>query len=289
MSTKLSLAWLVTRSLEFNANPNTPMLYEDQFVPADDVVEAFKEFVAIVRQLRRDCPWDREQTHESVKHLMIEETFEAVEAIDEEDWGELKKELGDVFLHVLFHSTMAEQDDRFTLREVMQLETEKLIRRHPHVFGSVEVDGAEQVEKNWEQIKRKEGKRSTLQGVPRHMPALLRAYRMQEKAAGVGFDFPNAEDTWKKVEEELAEFKETMISDMHPDKKEDELGDLLFAIVNYARFFNLQPENALRLTNTKFERRFTYIEDRLKTLGKSWDDVDLEEMDRYWDEAKTKE
>ena len=264
-------------------------IYESQFVPSAEVVEAFKDFVAIVRQLRRDCPWDREQTHESVKHLMIEETFEAVEAIDERDWSELKKELGDVFLHVLFHSTIAENDDRFSLKEVMELETEKLIRRHPHVFGDTVVDGVKQVEKNWEEIKRQEGQKSALQGVPKNMPALLRAYRMQEKAAGVGFDFPDTEGTWEKVEEELGEFKEVMASDVTAEEKEKELGDLLFAIVNHARFFDLQPENALRATNNKFQRRFTYIESRLAELGKTWKDVDLAEMDRYWDEAKATE
>ena len=264
-------------------------IYDSQFTPTDDEVEAFKDFVAVVRQLRRDCPWDKVQTHDSVKQLLIEETYETVEAIDDENWDELSRELGDVFLHVLFHSTIAEGDDRFTLKQVMHQEMDKLIRRHPHVFGDEAVDGVEQVKTNWEEIKKKEGKKWTLQGVPRDMPALLRAYRMQEKAAGVGFDFPNAEDTWKKVEEELAEFKEQLQLNASPEEKEKELGDLLFAIVNYARFFDLHPENALRRTNTKFESRFNYIETRLKEQGKSWKDIDLQEMDSYWDEAKTLE
>ena len=263
-----------------------PKIYDPQFIPTDEDVEAFKDFVAIVRQLRRDCPWDKVQTHESVKQLLIEETYETVEAIDDEDWGELSKELGDVFLHVLFHSTIAEGDGRFTLKQVMEQEMDKLIRRHPHVFGDTAVDGVDQVKTNWEEIKKKEGKKWTLQGVPRDMPALLRAYRMQEKAAGVGFDFPDAEETWEKVEEELAEFKEQMDLDASPEEKEKELGDLLFSIVNYARFFDLHPENALRRTNNKFESRFKYIETRLKEQGKSWKDIDLKEMDRYWDEAK---
>lgn len=261
-------------------------IYDPQFLPSDEEVEAFKDFVAIVRQLRRDCPWDKVQTHESVKQLLIEETYEAVEAIDDEDWTELSKELGDVFLHVVFHSTIAEGDDRFTLKQVIEQETDKLVRRHPHVFGDTAVEGVDQVKTNWEEIKKKEGKKWTLQGVPRDMPALLRAYRMQEKAAGVGFDFPTADETWAKVEEELAEFKEQLQIDANSEEQEKELGDLLFAIVNYARFFDLHPENALRRTNTKFETRFKHIETRLKEQGKSWKDIDLEEMDMYWDEAK---
>ena len=261
-------------------------IYDPEFTPTDEELEAFKDFVAITRQLRRDCPWDRVQTHDSVKQLLIEETYEAVEAIDDQDWSELSKELGDVFLHVVFHSTIAEGDGRFTLKQVIDQEMDKLIRRHPHVFGDAAVDGVEQVKTNWEEIKKKEGKKWTLQGVPRDMPALLRAYRMQEKAAGVGFDFPDAEETWKKVEEELAEFKEQMQLDTNSEEKEKELGDLLFAIVNYARFFDLEPENALRRTNSKFESRFKHVESRLKEQGKSWNDVDLQEMDTYWDEAK---
>ncbi len=264
-------------------------VYESRFVPDEALMAAFVDFVSIVRQLRRDCPWDREQTHESVKHLLIEEAYEVVEAIDELNWDELKKELGDVLLHVVFHGTIGEQAGRFDLREVIELETAKLIRRHPHVFGDARVDGVDQVKNNWEQIKKTEGKKTTLQGVPRHLPGLLRAYRMQEKAAGVGFDFPSAEETWQKVEEELDEFKELMVGDASVEERENELGDLLFAIVNYARFFDLQPENAIRRTNAKFERRFTFIERALRAAGKNWDEVDLDEMDRYWDEAKAAE
>jgi XTP/dITP diphosphohydrolase/tetrapyrrole methylase family protein/MazG family protein len=154
-------------------------IYEHEFLPGDEIVEAFIDFYAIVGQLRRDCPWDREQTHESVKHLMIEEVYEAVEAIDDKNWDELQKELGDVLLHVLFHSDIAQSSGRFSLLEVLQRETSKLVRRHPHVFGDVEVTGVEEVLTNWEQIKKQEGRRSTLEGVPRHLPALLRAYRMQ--------------------------------------------------------------------------------------------------------------
>ncbi len=264
-------------------------VYEAQFKPSQEIVDAFIDFYAIVGQLRRDCPWDKVQTHESVKHLMIEEVYEAVEAIDEQNWGELSKELGDVLLHVLFHSDIASSGSGFDLLDVIRQETEKLVRRHPHVFGNTQVNGVDEVLTNWEAIKKKEGKKSTLEGVPRHMPALLRAFRMQEKAAGVGFDFPDSEENWQKVEEELQEFKAIAGRDISTEEKEKEFGDILFALVNYARFNGLQPENALRMTNTKFERRFMHIERRLKEQGKSFTEVDLEEMDKYWDEAKTLE
>lgn len=264
-------------------------IYDPEFVEAKSAVEAYADFVAVVRQLRRDCPWDREQTHESVKHLLIEEAYETVAAIDEEDWDELKKELGDLLLHVVFHSVIAEQGGRFTLKEVIDTETEKLVRRHPHVFGDVEVDGVTQVLQNWEQIKLREGKKkSALEGVPRHLPALLRAHRVQEKAAGVGFDFPERAGAWEKVEEEMREFHALVEEGAPAAEREQEFGDLLFALVNYARFAGVNPENALSRTNDKFARRFQHIEQRLVEQGKTLQDVDLEEMDRYWDEAKAK-
>jgi len=249
--------------------------------------------VAIVRQLRRDCPWDREQTHESVKHLLIEEAYEVVSAIEEKDWDELKRELGDLLLHVVFHSVMAEQAGRFTLKDVIETETEKLIRRHPHVFGDVQVGSVQEVLSNWEQIKLREKAAarkeqvSALEGVPRHLPALLRAYRIQEKAAGVGFDFPEREQAWQKVEEELQEFHQLTQTGAAPEKMEDELGDVLFALVNYARLLGLNPENALQRTNNKFIRRFRHIEARLAEQGRTPAEADLDEMDRYWEEAKS--
>lgn len=265
-------------------------IYDAEFAPSTDEREALADFVAIVRQLRRDCPWDRVQTHESVKHLLIEEAYETVEAIDHEDWDELKKELGDLLLHVVFHSTIAEQDERFTLQDVIDTEAQKLIRRHPHVFGDTQVDGVDQVLTNWEQIKMQEGqKKSALEGVPLHLPALLRAHRVQEKAAGVGFDFPNSEQTWQKVEEELTEFQALAESDAPLAEKEAEFGDLLFALVNYARFVGLTPENALSRTNDKFIRRFQHIEQRLAEQNQTMLDVDLATMDMFWDEAKTLE
>ena len=261
-------------------------IYEPEFLPSQEVIDAFVDFYAIVGQLRRDCPWDREQTHESVKHLLIEEAYETVEAIDEQNWKELSKELGDVLLHVLFHSDIGESAGAFDLLDVISQETDKLIRRHPHVFGDTEVAGVDEVLINWEAIKKKEGKRSTLEGVPRQLPALLRAYRIQEKAAAMGFDFENSEDNWAKVEEEISELKEMLGSNASVEDKEKELGDVLFALVNYARSQNIQPENALRTTNTKFESRFQYIERLLEEQGKSLTEVDLEEMDQLWDEAK---
>ena len=264
-------------------------IYEPQFSEPPQRREAYADFVAIVRQLRRDCPWDREQTHESVKHLLLEEAHETVEAIDEADWPELKKELGDVLLHVVFHSVIAEEDGTFTLQDVIEAETEKLVRRHPHVFGDTHVNGTGEVLQNWEKIKMAEGKTSVLEGVPRQLPALLRAYRVQQKAAGVGFDFPAAAGAWEKVEEEIGEFKHLAASGASDREKEAEFGDLLFALVNYARFAGINPENALRRTNAKFTRRFQHIERRLAEAGQAFTDVDLEAMDRLWDEAKAGE
>ncbi len=267
--------------------------YDPSFREPKERLEAYADFVAIVRQLRRDCPWDREQTHESVKHLLIEEAYEVVSAIEEKDWEELKRELGDLLLHVVFHSVMAEQAGRFTLKDVIEAETEKLIRRHPHVFGDVQVESVQEVLSNWEQIKLREKAAtrkeqvSALEGVPRHLPALLRAYRIQEKAAGVGFDFPEREHAWQKVEEELQEFHQLAQTEAAPEKLEDELGDVLFALVNYARRLGLNPENALQRTNNKFIRRFRHIETRLAEQGRTPHDADLDEMDRYWEEAKS--
>lgn len=264
-------------------------IFDAAFAATKEEIDAYADFVAIVRQLRQDCPWDREQTHESVKHLLIEEAYETVAAIDDEDWDELKKELGDVFLHVVFHSVIAEQGARFSLVDVIENETAKLVRRHPHVFGDVEVEDVGQVLKNWEQIKMEEGeKKSALEGVPRHLPALLRAHRIQEKAAGVGFDFPVRDGAWEKVEEEIREYRELAESGATTDEQEREFGDLLFALVNYARFTGVNPENALSRTNDRFARRFRHIEERLNEKGKRMADSNLEEMDTFWDEAKEK-
>lgn len=262
-------------------------IYDHTCAEKPEAVTAYADYMAIVRQLRRDCPWDREQTHQSVKHLLIEETYEAIDAIDKQNWEELKKELGDLLLHVAFHSLIAEKNSTFTMKDVIDASSEKLIRRHPHVFGDIEVKNTTEVLENWEQIKLAEGKKkSVLGGVPRQLPALLRAYRVQEKAAGVGFDFPKRENAWGKVREEMEEFLEMVETGASKNRIEDELGDLIFGLVNFARFIDVNPENALTRTNDKFARRFQHIERRLEEKGLELKDVDLAEMDRYWDEAK---
>jgi XTP/dITP diphosphohydrolase/tetrapyrrole methylase family protein/MazG family protein len=306
--------------------PNGEKIYDADFAESPERLNAYADFAAIVKQLRRDCPWDREQTHASVKHLLIEEAYEVVEAIDERDWDELKRELGDVFLHVLFHSRIAEEAGRFTIQDVIEAETGKLVRRHPHVFGEEasgtsaangsqsseggaeggsegEID-TETVLANWEQIKQQERAEqgtpaSVLEGVPAHLPSLLRALRVQEKAAGVGFDFPDQAQTWAKVEEEIREFQAAVAAaaaeaDDETDDEamaaaEDELGDVLFALVNYARRADLNPENALRATTRRFTRRFQHIEARLAETGQTVADVDLATADALWDEAKRAE
>jgi MazG family protein len=265
-------------------------LHDTAFEPDESTLAAFEEFVAVVRQLRRDCPWDREQTHESVTHLLIEETYETIEAIEAGDADALSRELGDLLLHVIFHSAIAEQEGRFTVRDVIDFETEKLIRRHPHVFGDAAVNGTDEVLRNWEQIKMTEGGRSSvLDGVPAALPSLLRAYRIQEKAAGVGFDFPERDGAWEKVDEEIAEFRRMVEAGAPTEAAEHEFGDLIFALVNYARQTGINPENALRGTNDKFVRRFKHIEARLGEAGRNPSDSTLEEMDTLWDEAKSLE
>ncbi len=255
--------------------------------------DLFADFVAVVRRLRRECPWDREQTHASVRHLLIEEAHEAVDAIDREDWQDLRGELGDLLLHVVFHAEIAETTTgAFELEDVMRAEMEKLVRRHPHVFGDTAVGGTGEVLQNWERIKqeeraaRGEAERGALGGVPASLPALLRAQRVQEKAAGVGFDFPEADGAWAKVEEEVLELRALVEAAASVEAREAEFGDVLFALVNYARFAGVTPENALRQTVAKFQRRFAHVERRLAEAGRSFAAADLAEMDRYWDEAK---
>lgn len=245
----------------------------------------FQTFLDVTKRLRRECPWDSEQTHASIRHSLIEETYEVVEAIDEANMEELKKELGDLLLHVVFHANIAEETGEFTLAEVIETITRKLIYRHPHIFGDTKVRGTEEIKQNWEKLKLKEGRTSVMDGVPRELPALLRAHRLQDKAAKVGFDWEKKEDAWKKVEEEMRELH-SAIERANQDEVEGEFGDLLFALVNYSRFIDVNPENALRGTVTKFITRFQYIERRLKELGKDIHSSTLEEMDKLWEEAK---
>ncbi|MDI6766006.1 MAG: nucleoside triphosphate pyrophosphohydrolase [Bacteroidota bacterium] len=245
----------------------------------------FTKFVEITKRLRRECPWDREQTHASIRHSLIEETYEVIEAIDNNDLDELKKELGDLLLHVVFHANIAEEKNEFTLKEVIEEISAKLVYRHPHVFGETKVDGVDHIIKNWEKLKLSEGRESVLEGVPKELPALLRAHRLTDKASRVGFDWEKKEDAWKKVDEEMHELHQA-IEQGDQEKVEGEFGDLLFALVNYSRFIGVNPENALRQTVEKFITRFQYIEKRLKEMGKDVHSSSLEEMDKLWVEAK---
>jgi XTP/dITP diphosphohydrolase len=256
----------------------------------------FNEFVEIVKRLRKECPWDREQTNDSIKAATIEETYEVVEAIEKGNYNELKSELGDLLLHVVFHTIIASETNGFTIDDVIDSIREKLIRRHPHVFGEVKVSGPEEVKKNWEEIKLDEGRNSVLDGVPEMLPSLQRAHRLQEKAAKVGFDWEKKEDVWKKVIEEIEEMHEieklkSQKTKLKTDEElytelEIEIGDIFFALVNYARFLDINPENALRRTNSKFIKRFNYVEEKIKSLGKKLSESNLKEMDFYWEESK---
>ena len=254
----------------------------------DSLADNFVAFEQVVRLLREHCPWDRKQTNESISVLLVEETYELMDAIKKGDDAEFSKELGDVLLHVVMHAIMAEQRGAFDMKDVLRRSCAKLVHRHPHVFGSTEVSGSDEVLQNWETQKMKEGQRSILDGVPSAMPALLRAQRIQHKAANVGFDWDNREDVWAKVEEELSELKHEIIS-KNSKKAKEELGDFIFAIVNAARFEDIMAEEALQWTNDKFTSRFKFIEARAKELGKSLKEMTLGEMDEIWNEAKSKE
>lgn len=256
----------------------------------------FNEFVEIVKRLRKECPWDREQTNESIKAATIEEAYKVVEAIEKKDYDDLKSELGDLLLHVIFHTIIASETQNFSIDDVIESIKNKLIRRHPHVFGEVTVSSSDEVKKNWEEIKLREGRKSILDGVPEILPALQRAHRLQEKAAKVGFDWEKKEDVWKKVIEEIEEMHEVELkkntsTDKNSEEKlfevlENEVGDVFFALVNYARFLGINPENALRRTNSKFITRFNYVEKEISKLGRQINESNLEEMDKYWEESK---
>ena len=258
----------------------------------DTAAASFVGLVKIMARLRGEggCPWDREQTPETIKPYLIEETYEVLEAIDEQDPEKLKEELGDLMLQVVFHARMAEETGAFAIGDVLAAINDKLIRRHPHVFGDRKAETAQEVLFNWEQIKQTErrpekGQASLLDGVPREMPALLRAHRLQEKASRVGFDWKEAQEVFRKVEEELAELRAAMEGQAE-DRVEAELGDLLFALVNLSRFLAVNPEEALRKTIARFIARFRYIEEELARRGRSLRQATLEEMDALWAEAK---
>ena len=245
----------------------------------------FDDLLQIMKRLRKECPWDREQTHDSIKGHTIEEAYEVVEAIDHRNYEELKNELGDLLLHVVFHSEIAEGEGRFTIDDVIAAIVDKLIRRHPHIFADVTVQDSRDVKRNWEEIKQSEGRESVIDGIPDVLPALLKAFRMQDKASKVGFDWPHRDDVWIKVEEEIGELKQA-IDGVELSHVEEEFGDLLFALVNYSRFLNINPEDALRKSINKFASRFRYIEKRLKENGMDIFQTPLDVMDAYWNEAK---
>lgn len=251
---------------------------------------AFLRLLTVLDTLRNHCPWDKKQTMETLRHLTIEETYELSDAILDGDMAEIKKELGDVMMHLVFYARIADETSAFNITDVLNGVCNKLINRHPHIYGDVEVNNEEDVKRNWEQIKLKEGNKSVLGGVPASLPALVKASRIQEKARGVGFDWDEKEQVWAKVEEELQEFKDefNIAENEHIDKEkaEGEFGDLLFSLVNYARFIDINPENALEKTNKKFIKRFQFLEAKAKENGKALQDMTLAEMDIYWNEAK---
>ena len=251
-------------------------------------LEAFGQLLDIMDELREKCPWDRKQTFESLRVQTIEESYELTEAILANDMDEVKKELGDLLLHIVFYAKMGSEQGRFDIADVINSLCQKLIYRHPHVFGDEKANSAEAVLQNWEQLKLKEKGRkpSVLSGVPKSLPALVKVYRIQDKTHSVGFDWPEREQVWAKVEEELQEFKTELQADPSSKATESEFGDLLFSLVNAARLYKINPENALDSTNLKFISRFNYLEEQIKKNGKTLKDTTLEEMDQLWNEAK---
>ncbi|HTN21191.1 MAG TPA: nucleoside triphosphate pyrophosphohydrolase [Pelobium sp.] len=260
------------------------------FEPQNQPAQAFERLLAIMDDLRTQCPWDKKQTMETLRHLTIEETYELSDAILEGDMQEIRKELGDLMLHLVFYAKIGSETNDFNIADVLNGICEKLINRHPHIYSDTVAETEEQVKQNWEQIKLKEGNKSVLAGVPSSLPALVKASRIQEKARGVGFDWEEKEQVWEKVEEELQEFKEEFNlvdnAEIDKEKAEGEFGDLLFSLINYARFININPEDALEKTNRKFIKRFQYLESKASGMGKALKDMTLAEMDVFWNEAK---
>lgn len=246
--------------------------------------EAFGRLLGIMDDLREKCPWDRKQTFLSLRNLTIEETFELADALLDEDTVGIKEEIGDLMLHMVFYAKIAEEQKEFDIAEALHAICEKLIARHPHIYGDLEVADEAEVKRNWEQLKMKEGKKSVLSGVPRSLPAMIKAYRMQDKTAQVGFEWENKEQVWDKVREEMEEFaEEAQAADKNQDRLEEEFGDILFSLINYARFINVDPETALEKVNVKFKKRFEYIEAH---ADRSLEEMTLEEMDALWNQAK---
>ena len=248
-------------------------------------LEAFNRLLDIMDDLREKCPWDKKQTIQSLRHLTIEETYELADAILDNDLPEIKKELGDVLLHIVFYAKIGSEKRAFDIADVANSISDKLIDRHPHIYGDVQVENEADVKRNWENLKLKEGKTSVLEGVPKSLPAVVKACRIQEKVAGVGFDWEKPAQVWKKVQEELAELNEE-IKAGHTENTEKEFGDVLFSMINYARFIDVNPENALEKTNKKFIKRFQYLEQAAKKQNKQLSDMSLTEMDVFWEESK---
>lgn len=247
--------------------------------------KAFERLVTIMDELREKCPWDRKQTIQSLRQLTIEEMYELVDSITENDWAGIREELGDILLHMVFYAKIGREEGKFTLEEVINGICDKLISRHPHIYGDVKVENEEDVKRNWENLKLKEGKKSVLSGVPKALPAMTKAMRLQEKARQVGFEWENRDQVWEKVEEEQRELREA-IDQGQQERIEDEFGDLVFSLINYARFLRVDAENALERTNKKFIHRFTQMEQEALLKGKSLDQMTLEEMDTIWNSIK---
>lgn len=250
-----------------------------------EIEKAFSRLVSIMDDLREKCPWDKKQTIQSLRQMTIEETYELADAITENDWKGIKEELGDMLLHIVFYAKIGKEQNQFELQEVINGICEKLIARHPHIYGNVQVHDDEEVKRNWEKLKLKEGKQSVISGVPQSLPATIKAMRLQEKAKQVGFEWDNKEQVWEKVEEEIRELKMAVASGDH-SKTEEEMGDLIFSLINYARFLQVDAENALERTNKKFIQRFTRMEQQALQTGKSLNEMTLQEMDAIWNTIK---
>ena len=246
--------------------------------------EAFIRLIEIMDKLRVECPWDKKQTIASLRYLTIEEVYELSDAILDENFEEIKKELGDLLLHIVFYSRIASEKKAFDISDVLNTISDKLIHRHPHIYSDVKVKDEKEVKVNWEKLKLKEGKKSVLEGVPKSLPAIVKAYRIQEKVRGIGFDWQNKNQVWDKVIEEIKELK--FEEKKSSNKIEDEFGDVLFSLVNYSRFINVNPEDALEKTNKKFIKRFQFLEEKIKNDGKELSDLSFDEMNEYWDAAK---
>lgn len=251
-------------------------------------LQAFGRLLDIMDELREKCPWDRKQTMESLRHLTIEEVYELGDAILDNDLSEVRKELGDIMLHMVFYSRLGQEQGAFDVADVLNGICEKLIQRHPHIYGDVQVHDEEEVKQNWEKLKMKEGRESVLEGVPRSLPAVVKATRIQDKAKGVGFDWEEKEQVWEKVQEELAELREAESSGVE-QHVEEELGDVLFSVINYARFLKMDPESALERTNKKFIGRFTHMERQIKEQGLLMQEMSLSELEAFWRSAKTQD